>query len=209
MNRDFSYLQDVLDAACRAAPAEFGAIILLDQSVEAAYLAAYRGYEPKAGVILPAMQVRDPTTSSGRALMHRKLILIPDVETDDLYKAHRPAARLIGFRSVLAAPLTGRAGEPIALLILMFRHPQRNSAAIIRTAMLHANLATLVVEAGRFKDQLERRAGPQSANEVSDRDLKVAIRELRRKYADGTVRDRIRTLGEQYVGGLVTTLEHL
>jgi GAF domain-containing protein len=209
VNRDFSYLQDVLDAACGAARADLGAIVVLGQANSAAYIAAYHGFEPFGDVILPATQVRDPTTAAGQALAQRELVFLEDVETYAPYAKHRRAARQIGYRGILAAPLIGRSGEAVGVMALMFQQPLRRSAALERTAALHGTLATLVVECGRLKDQLARCAGIGAVSEVPDRDLKTAIRELRVQHPNSTLPDRIRALGEQYVGRLVTTLEHL
>ncbi len=110
-----STLQVILDNAVRLAHTDRGFIYLKDGDV-------YRhvsdvGASPEVVEFNKANPIRPGRgTSTGRAVIERRPVHIPDVESDDEYE-HREAQRLGGFRTLLSVPMHHKS-EVIGVLSL-------------------------------------------------------------------------------------------
>lgn len=207
MDVDFSYLQDVMDAAVRATHAHRGLVHALADGARKSFVAAQTGLSPAMVARFPAIDFTDSSTAVGRAIFTRQQALLPDIETDAAYALHRPAARLTGSRAVIATPLISRKGGVLGVLVLLYNGPQQFSALMLREAAAHARMAAMVIEAGRLKAEIRNRFGAEVPQSVTDVDLKAAIRRLRPHAGHTPPAERILSLGDQYVTQMLGTLE--
>jgi len=112
-----STLQVILDNTVRLAHTEYGFIFLKDGDV-------YRdvsdvGASPELVEFIMANPIRPGRgTSTGRAVIERAPVHIPDVEVDDEYE-YREAVRLSGFRTLLSVPMFHR--EEVIGVLSVFR----------------------------------------------------------------------------------------
>ena len=112
-----STLQVILDNTVRLAHTEYGVIFLKDGDVYR--LVSDVGLSPELVEFIKANPIRPGRgTSTGRAVIERGPVHIPDVELDDEYE-YREAQRLGGFRTVLSVPMFHR--EEVIGVLSMFR----------------------------------------------------------------------------------------
>lgn len=112
-----STLQVILDNTVRLAHTEYGVIFLKDGDVFR--LVSDVGLSPELVEFIKANPIRPGRgTSTGRAVIERRPVHIPDVELDDEYE-YREAQRLGGFRTVLSVPMFHR--EEVIGVLSMFR----------------------------------------------------------------------------------------
>lgn len=141
-------LQNVLDRILeqveRLLHTPMCAIFALDKEQELFRVQASRGlseWYATHAVIHP----NEPTSVTMRAIRSGQPVQISDTETNPSFVAHRPRARLAGYRSVLAAPLNTHHAPPSALLI--FR-PDPHEFTEQETALVasFANHAAMAIE---------------------------------------------------------------
>ena len=93
-------------------------------------------------------------TATGRAILERRPVHIPDVELDDEYE-YRAAQRLGGFRTLLSVPLFHR-GEVIGVLSLFRTEPQPFTEVEIDLLSLFAEQAALATVTSQLVATIER-----------------------------------------------------
>ena len=112
-----STLQVILDNTVRLAHTEYGFIFLKDGDVYR--LVSDVGASPEVVEFVKANPIRPGRgTSTGRAVIERRPVHIPDVELDDEYE-YREAQRLGGFRTLLSVPMFHR--EEVIGVLSVFR----------------------------------------------------------------------------------------
>src|SRR5438034_409999 len=98
MDVDFSYLQDVLDAALASVHADRGVVQVIGEPQHKLYVAAQKGFSPKLLAAWSPSDPEDGASASGRAASTRQRVVIEDVETDERCAKHRQVAREAGCR---------------------------------------------------------------------------------------------------------------
>lgn len=205
MDQNFSYLQDVLEAAVVSAVADFGTIHTILDHKQRAYLAAQVGFPPASLADSLSTNPREQSGALVRAVTQREPVFIEDVEIEQWYESLRPAARAMGVRSVYLIPAISRNGGVIGTLAMMFKRPARISGLRVGNVALYARVAGVVIEAGRLKAELVRRIGGGSS--ISDAEIKAAIRRLREHPTNTPLVEQIIALGDQYISQLIRELE--
>ena len=103
--------------------------------------------------IYPVRPTRDH--GSGRAILERAVVHIPDVEQDPEYR-HRGLTRAVGMRSGLYVPMM-REGEPIGVIMVARAQPGPFSEAQIGLLRTFADQAVIAIENVRLFTELEAR----------------------------------------------------
>src|SRR5215470_6713800 len=161
--------QPVFDAIVRSArhlcDALFSSLILVDGDVQT--LAATGGLEAGAEAQLrhsyPRPLARD--TATGRAVLGRQVIHLPDVETDREYDDRLRAIASVG--AIVAVPIL-REGTPVGAIVVWRNHPFTDKQiALLQT---FADQAVIAIENVRlFKELQEKnRALTQAHAQVSE-----------------------------------------
>ena len=103
--------------------------------------------------IYPVRPTRDH--GSGRTILERAVVHIPDVEQDPEYR-HRGLTRAVGMRSGLYVPMM-REGEPIGVIMVARAQPGPFSEAQIGLLRTFADQAVIAIENVRLFTELEVR----------------------------------------------------
>ena len=86
-------------------------------------LLAYRNFEP--GFVGQFASFRpDGRTTCSRAVASGKRVILEDIERDQPFTPHVPAARSAGFRALQSTPLKLGSGKPIGVLTTHFAAPR-------------------------------------------------------------------------------------
>jgi GAF domain-containing protein len=164
-------LQTVLDSAVRLTHADQGNIL---REVGGYFRArAFSSDVPEEfrQIISGIAFQPERRSAMGRALLERGPVQILDVLADPEYGLH-DAQRVIGFRTLLAAPLL-RDGEPIGVLAVWRRQVQAFTAPEINLLTTFADQAVLAIENVRLFETIDRqrtelaRYAPQAAELLS------------------------------------------
>src|SRR5262245_3791545 len=135
----------------------FGAVFQFDGKL--LHFVAHHNCSPRALEELHRLYPARPTPShgSGRAILNRAIVHIPDVEVDPHYQ-HLALTRAIGMRSGLWVPML-RDGDPIGVLVVNRAEPLPFSAGKIELLKTFADQAVVAVENARLfaglKESLE------------------------------------------------------
>ena len=144
----------IVQSGTRLCDAAFGAAFRFDghmttftahHNVTPSELETLRGLYPQ-----PAIR----GTATGRAIVDRRIIHIPDIREDPEYTS--PARQALGFRTVLAVPML-RDGEPIGALGLWRREVRAFTESQIELISTFADQAVIAVENVRLFKELEVR----------------------------------------------------
>jgi len=159
ISRSPTDVQPVFDTivrnAVRLCDGLFSAVYQFDGEMH--YLVAQHNYTPEALAevqrIFPARATRDLFT--GRAILDRALIHIPDVELDQEFQ-HHSLSRAIGFRSGLFVPML-REGAPIGVIVVARAAAGPFSDNEIELLKTFADQAVIAVENVRLFTELEKK----------------------------------------------------
>jgi len=151
-------LQMLLDSASRLCAADHAVLMRPDEADNYLPVAAYN-YAPDAAVLErmrrnPLRPGRESIT--GRALLERKIIHVPDVLADADYK-RTDLVETDPFRAVAAVPML-RDGEPLGLITFTRRTPVAFSDKQLELMAMFADQAAIAIENIRLLDELRQKS---------------------------------------------------
>jgi serine phosphatase RsbU (regulator of sigma subunit)/anti-sigma regulatory factor (Ser/Thr protein kinase) len=151
----------IIKNAVRLCGGMMGAVFRYDG--EFLHLVAHENYTPRALAAVrrefPLRPTRESVTA--RAIIDRTVVNVPDMEDDPGFGLHQ-LSRLIGFRSMLAAPMM-RDGAPIGVIAVGRREVGAFSLTDVEILKMFSDQAAIALENARLFTELEARNG-----EVSD-----------------------------------------
>ena len=147
-------LEEILDATIELLHADFGNVQLCNSQSKALEIVAQRGF--KQDFLDYFSSVHEDSAACGRAMQHRRRVIIDDVETDPDFAPHREIAASAGFRGVQFTPLFSRSAEPLGMISTHFRQPHHPSEHDCRFMDLYAHLAAEFIERKRAEEKLRR-----------------------------------------------------
>jgi GAF domain-containing protein len=164
ISRSTFELQPVLDvlveSAARLCEAENTLVSLRDGDVYR--IAARHGFSPELEEYMKAHPMSpDQGYASGRAVLERKVVHIPDVLADPDYTWHE-GQKVAGNRAVLGVPLL-RDGEPVGVITVVRKVPQPFTDKQIGLVETFANQAVIAIENARLLNELREALQQQTA----------------------------------------------
>jgi GAF domain-containing protein/CheY-like chemotaxis protein len=168
ISRSLADVQPVLEAIVESAStlceASIGAMVRFDGQVLTLPVLSKATPEEReaAESIFPMAPTRG--SSSGRAILDRRVVHIHDVRADPEYSAAAVQRSPLGYRTVLAVPLL-RDGEPIGALLMWRREVRPFSQKQIDLMTTFADQAVIAIENVRLFTELGER----------NRELRVAL----------------------------------
>jgi len=164
ISRSTFELQPVLDvlveSAARLCEAENTIVSLRDGDVYR--IAARHGFSPELEEYMKAHPMSpDQGYASGRAVLERKVVHIPDVLADPDYTWHE-GQKVAGNRAVLGVPLL-RDGEPVGVITVVRKVPQPFTDKQIKLVETFANQAVIAIENTRLLNELRQSLQQQTA----------------------------------------------
>ncbi len=158
ISRSPTDVQPVFDAIVRSATtlcdAAFGAAFRFDGQLQT-FVAHHNASGNELGILrggYPQPATRGAAT--GRAIVDRRIIHIPDIREDPEYTS--PTRHALGWRTVLAVPML-RDGEPIGALGLWRREVRSFTEKQIELIATFSDQAVIAVENARLFKELEAR----------------------------------------------------
>jgi serine phosphatase RsbU (regulator of sigma subunit)/putative methionine-R-sulfoxide reductase with GAF domain len=148
--------QSIVGSAVRLCGGVMGALCRYDGTL--LHLVATEHYSAEGIAAMRPIYPMRPTraTLTGRAIVERGVVHVPDVEADPEYEVGGVARRTIGFRSFLAVPML-RGDAPIGVISVARREPTPFSAAQIALLRGLADHAVIAIENARLHAETERR----------------------------------------------------
>jgi GAF domain-containing protein len=164
ISRSTFELQPVLDvlveSAARLCEAENTLVSLRDGDVYR--IAARHGFSPELEEYMKAHPMSpDQGYASGRAVLWRKVVHIPDVLADPDYTWHE-GQKVAGNRAVLGVPLL-RDGEPVGVITVARKVPQPFTDKQIELVETFADQAVIAIENTRLLNELRESLDRQTA----------------------------------------------
>jgi GAF domain-containing protein len=154
-------IQPMFDAIVRSAVklcnGLFGAVFQFDG--ECLHLVAQHKFTASALDAFRHVFPRRPdrSTFSGRAIMDRTAVHVPDIEQDpEIWSANLETARTLGYRSVLVVPML-REDLPIGTIAVARENAERFSDKQIALLRTFANQAVIAIENVRLFKELQER----------------------------------------------------
>jgi GAF domain-containing protein len=135
--------------------ATFGGVYIFDD--ELLHVVALDGVSPEGNEAINRVFPNSPSrgTSTGRAILSRAIVYIPDTTKDTEYQA-KSAAQAAGFRSLLSVPML-RKGGPIGAISVYGSEPAMFSDRQIAMLQTFADQAVIAIENTRLFNELEKR----------------------------------------------------
>src|SRR5262249_24928989 len=82
----------------------------------------------------------------GRAMLRNEQVVVPDVERDPGFAAHRRIAASSGFRAVQSTPLVDRAGRTLGVVSTHFGRPHRPTDGELERMTVLARVTAALLE---------------------------------------------------------------
>jgi signal transduction histidine kinase/CheY-like chemotaxis protein/putative methionine-R-sulfoxide reductase with GAF domain len=144
----------IVQSGTKLCDAAWGAAFRFDGRVQT--FVAHHNATPAEVEGLRELYPRAPTrgAASGRAIIDRGIVHIPDIREDPEYTS--PVRRAVGWRTVLAVPIL-RDGEPIGALGLWRRDVRPFSSNHVELVKTFADQAVIAIENVRLFTELESR----------------------------------------------------
>jgi PAS domain S-box-containing protein len=176
-------LDEILTAVIELIGAEKGYIQLLDPGSSLLTLRAQRGFGPEFLELFREVSAAADFPCA-KALRSGQRIIIEDIETDDTYAPYRAAARVAGYRSLVATPLVSADGESIGMVVTHFRSIHRPSEQELRRSDLYLRQACDFIQRCKLEQVLRRsEAALRDADRRKDEFLALLAHELRNPLA--------------------------
>jgi signal transduction protein with GAF and PtsI domain len=137
-------LDDALDGAIAMLGSDCGNIQLLAPRAAGLRIVAHRGCSDEFLDYFAV--VDDEGAACGRAMLSSAQVVVPDVERDPAFAAHRHIAASSGFRAVQSTPLVGRRGRTLGVVSTHFGRPHRPTDAELERMTVFARLTAALVE---------------------------------------------------------------
>ena len=137
-------LHDALDGAMALLGSDLGNIQLFAPGAAGLRIVAHRGCSEE--FLNYFAVVDDEAATCGRALLRNEQIVVPDVERDLGFAAHRRIAASSGFRAVQSTPLVGRAGRTLGVVSTHFGRPHRPTDAELERMTVLAKVTAALLE---------------------------------------------------------------
>ncbi len=148
-------LQEMLAAVIELLGADKGNIHILDPKSGILRIAAHRGFSQDFLDFFHEIRPGDRTVS-GRALASGQPVVVEDIETDEAYAPFREVARRAGYRAMVAVPMIGTSGQPLAVMATHFSGVHRPTDQEMRRLNLYARQAADFIQRARTEETLRQ-----------------------------------------------------
>ena len=146
-----------LEQALHVAETQLGNVQIIPRGEQDTLaIVSQRGFSAEFLDVFRTVSVSDPS-ACGRALLHRRTIVIEDVLADDAYRPFQGVALDAGYRSVQSTPLISSGDEVLGVLSTHGAAPGRPSARQL------AILGSIAVAAADAMVRLRSDRGPAAA----------------------------------------------
>jgi signal transduction histidine kinase len=146
----------IVESAARLCEGLFGTLFSFDG--ELIHLVAAHNWTPAvfeaARRVFPTQPTR--ATATGRAILERAVVHVPDVDLDPEWETGHEASRVVGFRSALCVPML-RDGVPLGVIGVARANPGPFSDKQVALLKTFADQAVIAIENVRLFRELEAR----------------------------------------------------